>query len=94
MGCGCGWAMGLAWNQAMTLACRPRPRPRKAGKIFQGLPQVLCGLAGWQAWQGPTWWPGTDHEWLEQSSPPADRCLPGINLPAEQLVAFAFCVIA
>lgn len=40
-----GWAMGLAWNQAMTLACRPRPRPRKAGKLFQGLPQVLRRLA-------------------------------------------------
>lgn len=46
VGCGCGWAMGQAWNQAMTLACRPRRRPRKAGKLFQGLPQVLGGLAG------------------------------------------------
>lgn len=46
VGCGCGWAMGRAWNQAMTLACRPRRRARKAGKLFQGLPQVLGGLAG------------------------------------------------
>lgn len=54
----CGWAMGQAWNQTMTLACRPRRRPRKAGKLFQGLPQVFGGLAslaapGVVAWNRP-----------------------------------------
>lgn len=94
VGCGCGWAMGLAWNQAMTLACRPRRWPRKAGKLFQGPPQVLGGLAGWQAWQGPTWWSGTDHEWLQPSRPLQAGVSLASNLTAEQLVVFACRVIA
>lgn len=81
VGCGCGWAMGRVWNQAMTLACRPGRRPRKAGKLFQGLPRVLGGLAGLAGPDVVVW---NRHEWLQPSSSLQAGVSLASNLTAEQ----------